>query len=235
MFDLNSATVDQQSTVPVSTNSGAVVGGILGASVPQAAPSQAQKDNLLTTRQGQPMVSQTQNQLFPQRAAASRALSESGHGEIQQSASQTVSVESAPPVLQTENAVLSASSFSGKAAQAKTAKAPLPSNRPAASTISNGVETLAVDSAGDLFISKDADIGWQRVVQRWTWKAVRVTLALPAATTQPARSTPQSADARSLKSVEAVPPTTTAKRVGFDLVTDSGAIWSSSDGFVWKQ
>jgi hypothetical protein len=127
------------------------------------------------------------------------------------------------------------SSLSGKSAQAKSVEAPLPSNRPAASTISNGVETLAVDSAGDLFVSKDADIGWQHVVRQWTGKVVRVSLASPTAPIQPARSTSQSVDARSSKNVEAVKPTTAAKRVGFDLVTDSGTIWSSPDGFVWKQ
>jgi hypothetical protein len=111
----------------------------------------------------------------------------------------------------------------------------LPSNRPAASTISNGVETLAVDSAGELFISKDVDIGWRRVVQQWTGRVVRVSLASLPAPTQPARSTSQSADARSSKSVEAVTPTSATKRVGFDLVTDSGATWSSPDGLVWKQ
>jgi hypothetical protein len=234
-FDRKETTVDQQSIPSLSANAQAV-GGVLGASVPQAGPSQVQKDNLLTARQQQPTtVLQSQHQLFPQQASLPGASNDSVHGEIQQSASQTVSVDAAPPVVQTESAVLSASSFSGKVAQAKTAKAPLPSNRPAASTISNGVETLAVDSAGDLFISKDADIGWQRVVQQWTGKVVRVTLALPAATTQPARSMSQSADARSSTSVEAVTPTTAAKRVGFDLVTDSGAVWSSPDGFVWKQ
>lgn len=228
-------TTDEQSTPSLSANAQAVSGG-LGASAPQAGPSQVQKDNLLTARQQQPTtVLQSQHQLFPQQGSLPRASNDSVHGEIQESTNQTVSVEATPPVLQTESAVLSASSFSGKVAQAKTAKTPLPSNRPAASTISNGVETLAVDSEGDLFISKDADIAWQRVVQQWTGKAVRVTLAGPAATTQPARSMSRSAAARSSKSVEAVTPTTAAKRVGFDLVTDSGAIWSSPDGFVWKQ
>jgi hypothetical protein len=234
-FDSKETTVDQQSSPSLPANGQAM--GLLSASVPQAAPSQVQKDNLLTARQQQPTTAlQSQPQLFPQQASLPRVSNDPVHGEIQQSANQAVSVEAAPPVVQTESAVLSASSFSEKVAKAKTAKAPLPSNRPAASTISNGVETLAVDSAGDLFISKDdADIGWQRVVQQWTGKAVRVTLALPAATTQPARSASQSANARTSKSVEAVTPTTAAKRVGFDLVTDSGTIWSSPDGFVWKQ
>lgn len=236
VFELNSAEVDQQSTASLSANSRAA-GGFLGASAPQGGPSQVQRGNLLTARQGQPTtVLQSQNQLFPQQASLPRTSNDSIHGDIQQNASQTVSVASAaPPVVQTDGAVLSASSFSGNAAQAKTAKAPLPSNRPAASTISNGVETLAVDSAGDLFISKDADAGWQRIEPQWTGKALRVTLALPTATTQPARRTSQSADTRSSKRVEAVTPTTAATRVGFDLVTDSGAVWSSPDGFVWKQ
>ncbi len=234
VFGLNSATVDQQSTVSLSANSRAVGGG-LGASVSQGGPSLAQKNDVLAARQAQPSASQSQNQLFPQRATAPRGSNDSVHGEIQQSESQTFSVASAaPPVVQTEGAVLSASSFSGNAVQAKSTKVRLPSNQPVASIITNGVETVAVDSGGDLFVSKDAGLRWQRISHQWIGKAVKVALA-SAAMTQPAPSAPQSAGTRSSTSADTVTPATVAKRVGFDLVTDSGAIWSSPDGFVWKQ
>jgi hypothetical protein len=234
VFELNSATVDQQSTASLSANARAVGGGLAGP-VPQGGPSLAQKNNLLAARQTQTSALQSQNQLFPQQVDVPRGSNDSVHGEIQQSANQTVSVASAaPPVVQTESAVLSTSSFSGATAQAKIARAPLPSNQPVASIITNGVETVAVDSLGELFVSKDAGVRWQRVGHQWTGKAIKVVLA-SAAMTQPAPSAPQSAGTRSSTGAETVTPATVARRVGFDLVTDSGALWSSPDGFVWKQ
>jgi hypothetical protein len=232
VFDHDASPVEQ-STDALSANT-QLTGGAVGGPVPQAAPSQTQKANLLTSRQKQSTALQSQDQLFPQQAAASRGLSNSVHGEMQQSANQTVSVQAAPPVIQTESATLSTSSYSNKALQAKTAPPSLPSNRPTASTISNGVETVAIDSAGDLFVSKDAGVRWQRVARQWTGKAVRVSLASPTMARPLAGETP-SGDARASTSVETAMSTTNTRKVGFDLVNDSGVIWSSPDGLVWKQ
>ena len=102
-----------------------------------------------------------------------------------------------------------------------------------ASTISNGLETLAVDSAGDLFFSKDAGIRWQRVAHQWTGKAVKVSLA-SSSVARPAPSKAPSAGATPSTNFETVTPAA-VKRVGFGLTTDTGAAWSSSDGLVWKR
>jgi hypothetical protein len=151
------------------------------------------------------------------------------------STNQTVEVTSAPSVLQTENAVVSASVFQlGGTGQTKSAKAPLPSKRFTASTISNGLETLAVDSAGDLFLSKDVGKDWQRVPQQWTGKAIRVSLASLSSVTQPVSRKALSAGATASADLEPVRPAAVPPGVGFELTTDAGATWSSSDGFVWK-
>jgi hypothetical protein len=234
-FSRNAPAADQQSANALSSGSQSM-GGVISAPVAQAPLSQELKDGLLTDKREQTAALQSQNQLFSQQATTPRSLSEPSQSNVPPSTSQTVAVTSAPPVLQTENAVVSAGVFSlGRTAQAKSARAPLPSKRPAASTISNGLETLAVDSAGDLFLSKDAGMRWQRVTHQWTGKAVKVSLASPASTTQPVPSKVRSTGATPTTSFETVTPAAVAPGVGFELTTDTGAIWSSPDGLVWKR
>jgi hypothetical protein len=162
------------------------MGEIMSAPVPQAPRSQEQKDSGLADNRAQRADVQSQNQLLSPQAAGPRSLSEASQGNMPHSTSQTVEVTGAPSILQTENAVVSASVFNlGRAAQDKSATAPLPSKRFAASTISNGLETLAVDSAGDLFLSKDTGKSWRRVAHQWTGKAIRVSLTSSSSMTQP--------------------------------------------------
>jgi hypothetical protein len=163
-------------------------------------------------------------------------LSEPSQSGIQHGANQTVEITNGASALQTENAVVSASVTSlGDGAQAKSKRASLPSKRPAVSTISNGPEILAVDSAGDLFLSKDAGLRWQHVSHQWTGKAIKVSLAFPAPMTQPAPSKTLSAGATASTNFETATPVGVATRVGFELTTETGATWSSPDGLVWKQ
>jgi len=227
-FDRDATTVDQRSVNALSAGAHSM-GRTVGGPVAQAPSAQERKNNLLAARGEQTVVLPSQNQLFPQEPVAARSSNEF-HGDLQQSASQSVAVASAPPFVQTQGAVLSASTFSGKAALAKsiTARAPLPSTLPAASTISNGLATLAVDSAGDLFLSKDAGMHWQRVAQQWTGKAIKVSLESPVSKTQGLAGTPSA-------SFEAVTPAAVPTRVGLELTTDAGAVWSSVDGLVWRQ
>jgi hypothetical protein len=228
VFGRDATTVGQQSANAFSAGSH-LMGGAVGGPVAQAPSTQERKNNLLVARGEQMVVLPSQNQLFPQEPAAARSSNEF-HGDLQQSASQSVAVASAPPFVQSHGAVLSASTFSGKAALAKSAnaRAPLPSALPAASTISNGLATLAVDSAGDLFLSKDAGMHLQRVAQQWTGKAVKVSLESPASKTQGLAGTPSAG-------FEAVTPAAVPTRVGLELTTDAGAVWSSVDGLVWRQ
>ena len=140
-----------------------------------------------------------------------------------QNASQTVAITGAASDLQTESAVVSASVSFSRAAQAKSIRAPLPSKRPAISTISNGLETLAVDSAGDLFICDDAGIRWRRVAHQWTGKAIKVSVAPPASMTRPAPGKTLAAGATASTNFETAPATAVAPRSGFELTTDIGA------------
>jgi hypothetical protein len=211
-------------------------GSVVGSPLAQAPPLLEKKNNPLNVAGVQTATLQSQSQLFPQQAAARRPLSGPSQSDIQRSASQTISITGAAPALQTESAVVSASASSlGTTAQAKSVRAPLPSKRPAVSTISNGLETLVVDSAGDLFIWEDAGIRWRRVAHQWTGKAIKVSVASPASITQPTPGKALSAGATASTNFETATAVGIAPRAGFELTTDSGAIWSSPDGLVWKQ
>ncbi len=211
------------------------LGGAIGGPVALAPPSLRQKDALplaapMTAEQAQTVDVQPENRLLSQQANTPFSRGESSQTDAQHGVSQTVNVNGAAPLVQTESAVLSTSSFSGKAALAKSAKTSLPSRKPAASTISNGLETLAVDTEGDLFLSKDPSIAWQRITRQWTGKAIKVSLAEPSSTIQ----ADANASVGAASGVEAIKPTSTTKKAGFELTTDTGKTWSSSDGLVWK-
>lgn len=208
--------------------------GAIGSPVAQVRPFQRQKNNPFNDNGAQTAVFKSQNQLFPQQALAPPPSSEPSQSDIQRSVNETVAVTAGAPGLQPESAVVSADVSSlGRVAQAKSKRAPLPSKRPAVSTISNGHETLAVDSAGDLFVCEDADTRWRHVAHQWAGKAVKVSLASPNSTVQQAPSLP--ADATASKNSETAKPAAVATRVRFELITDTGAILSSPDGVVWKE
>jgi hypothetical protein len=235
----NEPAADQQPVNALSAGSQSM-GGVISSPVAQAPLSQEQTNGLLTNRQEQTTDLQSHNpeshnQLFPQRAtAAPRSQNEPGQG-MPNSVSQTVTVTSAPVALQTEEAVVSASAFNlGGAAQAKSARAPLPSRRFAASSISNGIEALAVDSAGDLFLSKDAGKSWQRITHQWTGKAIKVSLESPASMTHPVSRKVMSAGAIASTNGGTATPAAVPPGAGFELRTDTGATWSSPDGLIWK-
>lgn len=231
-FSRSVPAADQQSANALSAGSQSM-GGVISAPAAQAPLSQEQKNSLLTDKREQRAAPQSQDQLFSQQAATPR--SEPSQSNMPPRTSQTVDVTSAPSALQTENAVISASVFNpGRVAQAKSARAPLPSGRFTVSTISNGLETLAVDSAGDLFLSKDAAKSWQRVAHQWTGKAARVSLASSSSMTQPVSKRALSAGATVSTNLETVTPAAVPPGVGFELTSDTGATWSSPDGLVWK-
>lgn len=232
-FSPNAPASGRQSTSALSAGSSSLNGAI-GSPVAQVRPLQEQKNNPFNDNGAQTAVLKSQNQLFPQEAPAPPPSSEPSQSDIHRSVNQMVAVTAEAPSLQTESAVVSANVSSlGRVAQAKSMRAPLPSKRPAVSTISNGHETLAVDSAGDLFVCDYAGIRWRQVAHQWTGKAVRVSLASPNSTVQPAPSL--SADATASKNSETAKSNAVATRVSFELTTDTGAILSSPDGVVWKE
>jgi hypothetical protein len=228
-------------SVPVSgrrpadpLSAGTSPNGAIGSPVVRERPLEKQKDNPFNDNGAPPAVLQSQSQHFSQEATAPLPSSAPSRSDIQRSVNQTVAVTSAAPLLQTESAVVSANVPSlGRVAQAKSMRAPLPSKLPAVSTISNGHETLGVDSAGDLFVSEDGGIRWRQVAHQWAGKAVKVSLASPNSTPEAALSL--SADATASKTSETAKPAAVATRVSFELTTDTGGIWSSPDGVVWKQ
>jgi hypothetical protein len=70
-------------------------------------------------------------------------------------------------------------------------------------------QTLALDGTGALFLSEDAGLHWEPIVQQWTGRAVEVRTIRAA-------------------SGSAAPP------VAFELMNEAGLIWVSADGKVWK-
>jgi hypothetical protein len=129
----------------------------------------------------------------------------------------------------------------------KPALQPLPSSLPVAAVVSSGSRTLTADSAGALFLSLDAGQHWTRVATQWKGKVVQLRLA-PSASTQmngqeqlrdsdEARASAVAdtvADAISPLAAAPAPAKSPAPVVAFQLVTDKGAVWVSSDGLHWQ-
>jgi hypothetical protein len=92
----------------------------------------------------------------------------------------------------------------------------LPSNLPSAASASNGRRMLAADTAGALFVSKNGGKHWKPVTPQWQGKVTQLALS-PQALEQPAvqKQKVQTAD--------------------FQLTTDAGVVWLSSDGMHWQQ
>jgi hypothetical protein len=121
-------------------------------------------------------------------------------------ATETVTVTSSTPLLQTESASV------GSIAAA------LPSRLPVASSVSLGKRILSLDHAGTLYLSHNAGKNWKKVNPRWTGKAVRIDLA--ATDAEEALDKHESSGAKSAMNV-------------FQLTTDTGAQWTSNDGTHW--
>src|SRR4029077_7395388 len=78
-------------------------------------------------------------------------------------ASETVEVSGAAPTLETESASVSRIM-------------PVPSGLPVAQTVSLGKRSLSLDSAGNLFLSRNGGKKWKKINPKWTGKAVRIEL-----------------------------------------------------------
>jgi hypothetical protein len=124
-------------------------------------------------------------------------------------ASETVAVTGAAPTLETDSASVSRIM-------------PLPSGLPVAQTVSLGKRSLSLDSAGNLFLSRNGGKKWKKIDPKWTGKAVHIELKQPS----DSGSSPQ----RGL-----APPSSVSAISVFQLTTDAGAIWTSKDGKHWHQ
>jgi hypothetical protein len=116
----------------------------------------------------------------------------------------------------------------------------LPSKKPVASQLHSGGRTLALDTAGALFLSYDLGKHWTAVTPQWSGKAVQLSFAPTPARlylAQPSQTQTQSQSNSSLNGNAAASglpqqqaPIPTA---GFELTTATGAVWLSTDGLTW--
>jgi hypothetical protein len=118
---------------------------------------------------------------------------------------------------------------------------PLPSKLPVAAVVSSGSRTLAADSAGALFLTLDAGRHWKRVAAQWPGKVTQLRLAPAAAQLggleqldRDQASAAAAADTISPPVAAPAPAKSPAPVAAFQLVTDSGAVWVSSDGLHWQ-
>ena len=113
------------------------------------------------------------------------------------------------PTAQIESAIVSESDF----AKLKARSAVLPSKLGVISEATSAKRTLAVDTAGSLFLSEDAGKHWQTVNAIWSGRAVLVKVAPTAA---------------------AVGGVLKHSISRFELTTDKQEIWVSDDGKKWS-
>jgi hypothetical protein len=123
--------------------------------------------------------------------------------------SEAVEVTGAAPTLETESASMSRIM-------------PVPSGLPVTTTVSLGKRSLSLDSAGNLFLSRNGGEKWKKINPRWAGKAVRIELKPPS----DSRSSP--------KSDNKAPGSVNATDV-FQLTTDAKGVWTSKDGTHWHQ
>jgi hypothetical protein len=124
-------------------------------------------------------------------------------------ASETVEVSGAAPTLETESASVSRIM-------------PVPSGLPVAATVSLGKRSLSLDSAGNLFLSRNGGKKWKKINPKWTGRAVHIELKQPSdsgSSPQRGNETPSSVSAIDV----------------FQLTTDANAVWTSKDGAHWHQ
>jgi photosystem II stability/assembly factor-like uncharacterized protein len=104
----------------------------------------------------------------------------------------------------------------------------LPSGLPAIATAAASHHLLAVDAAGSVFLSEDAGAVWEPVSAQWTGKAVLVL---------PPQTAPDQSGGLAIagRATTDAPSQAAAPRSAlFEIVTDQGIHWTSSDGRVWR-
>jgi hypothetical protein len=124
-------------------------------------------------------------------------------------ASETVEVTGAAPTLETESASVSRIM-------------PIPSGLPVTMSVSLGKRSLSLDSAGNLFLSRNEGKKWKKINPRWAGKAVRIELKPPS-------------DIGSLPKRDNETPSSVNATDVFRLTTDANAVWTSKDGTHWHQ
>jgi hypothetical protein len=148
---------------------------------------------------------------------------------------QTVTVTTASAALDADasasSQVIENETFSSLPLAGLTAKKQpsLPSHRSAVSTIASARQVLAIDTAGSLFRSNDAGVTWQPIAAQWPGRAVKLQLTPPPVVHQLAKAMDSGAAIPAAKATPAAPA-----QPMFELTTDTGETWTSTDGQTWK-
>jgi hypothetical protein len=121
---------------------------------------------------------------------------------------ETVEVEAGPVSVQTESAMVGP-------------VIAVPSGLPVASIVSLGKRLLSLDSAGNLFLSRNGGKKWKKIKPQWAGKAVRI------------ESTTEARGGASVNAKDEIGGAN--EQVVFQLTTDAGSTWSSKDGFHWHR
>ena len=124
-------------------------------------------------------------------------------------AAETVEVEAGAASVQTESA--SASRVIA-----------VPSGLSVAATVSHGKRFLSLDSAGNLFLSRNGGKKWKKVKPQWAGKATRIELTSGSVSEDAQKPKDEASGAVGEGAV-------------FLLTTDGGTVWSSKDGARWHQ
>jgi hypothetical protein len=120
---------------------------------------------------------------------------------------------------------------SAPAALARTKPLPtLPNKLPALSIVERAGRTLAIDTAGTLFRSDDAGVTWHLVPTQWQGRALSLHLAQP-----PSAPLPQPEAAPKAAEANRPSPALAPPAQAFELTTDSGTHYTSSDGQTWQR
>jgi photosystem II stability/assembly factor-like uncharacterized protein len=150
-----------------------------------------------------------------------------------QSANETIAVSAEAAAIATDSASVTDGVVVGQevAPLLKSRKRSLPSKLAAVAMATIGRRMVAMDAAGAVFASDDGGKHWKTVVRQWSGVAVNVRTQTAAASDLEGSTgakvldqgrTATGAVAKSLPEMH------------FELVTDTGAIWTSIDGRQWR-
>ena len=157
---------------------------------------------------------------------------------------ETVTVSGSPLALQVDSASVSTDQLSMKTIPpAKPDDKMLPSHEQVVSVAARGERVLAVDAKGTVFVSQDSGHNWTLVMPYWVGKAVRVTLSQRSSTTHSYAlsdkandaATPYATNAPAEAKKARSAPSAPVEATPFQLTTESGQVWVSTDGLTWKE
>ncbi len=107
----------------------------------------------------------------------------------------------------------------------------LPSKLPAHSVVDNASRTLALDTAGALFRSDDAGVTWHPVPIQWQGHALTLRVIQLVSSTQQATARDAANDDGARQQTQTLAPPASS----FELTTDTGFLYTSSDGQTWQR